>query len=127
MKKNLLFDATGLVDGILDGRGNGIFFTSYNILMELVKREEFNIILYCSAKKAFLFKKAKSLDKNLAKIPLAEYSDIDDAVIYWQELKYNNKIQKESKIKRLHIKMVLTFLKLLSKICYDLDLNEQYK
>ncbi len=63
----------------------------------------------------------------MAKIPLAEYSDIDDAVIYWQELKYNNKIQKESKIKRLHIKMVLTFLKLLSKICYDLDLNEQYK
>ncbi|MEI8129401.1 MAG: glycosyltransferase family 1 protein [bacterium] len=127
MKKNLLFDATGLVDGILDGRGNGIFFTSYNILMELVRREEFNIILYCSAKKAFLFKKAKSLDKNLAKIPLAEYSDIDDAVIYWQELKYNNKIQKESKIKRLHIKIVLAFLKLLSKICYDLDLNEQYK
>ena len=48
MKKiNVLYDASALLN-ILENSSvrSGIFFTAYNILLELLKREEFNIYLY---------------------------------------------------------------------------------
>jgi hypothetical protein len=126
-KVKLLFDISGMIDGIVDGRGNGIFFCGYNLLKELFGRGNLNVMLYCSKEKAYLVEKAKSLNETLAKIPLAEYSDIDDAVIYWEELKYKNKIKNGSKIKRIKIQIILAFLKLLSKISCNILFSSQYQ
>ncbi len=48
-KKNLLFDATVLIDGFLHGGASktGIYFTAYNIFSELLKNSNFNTIIYC--------------------------------------------------------------------------------
>ncbi|MDR1168615.1 MAG: glycosyltransferase family 4 protein [Heliobacteriaceae bacterium] len=50
-KLKLLYDASAIC-GILkrDARRSGLFFTAYNILLELLKRSEFDVELYCCGK-----------------------------------------------------------------------------
>lgn len=48
-KINLLFDATSLLEGLKKTSSrSGIYFVAYNILKELLKRNNFNITLYCN-------------------------------------------------------------------------------
>ena len=47
-KKTLVFDASILAEGLHAMRGrSGIYFTTYNILSELIKLNTFDISLYC--------------------------------------------------------------------------------
>ena len=48
MKKiNVLYDATCICDILTkDSSRSGIFFVAYNVLLELLKREKFNVYLY---------------------------------------------------------------------------------
>ena len=49
MKKKILFDATLIANaGIKNSDRSGIFFAAYNILIELLKRPELEISLYCN-------------------------------------------------------------------------------
>ena len=48
-KKTLLFDASVIAENLHSGRGrSGIYFTTYNILKNLIKSDAFDISLYCS-------------------------------------------------------------------------------
>ena len=57
-KINLLFDAT-VISNALDNNANrsGIFFCAYNILTEMLKREEIEVSLYCDLDRLELLKK----------------------------------------------------------------------
>lgn len=65
-KINLLFDAT-VISYALDKNANrsGIFFSAYNILIEMLKRSDINLSLCCDIERLELLKKIIQDDNNL--------------------------------------------------------------
>lgn len=91
MKKiTLMYDAT-VVCNILtkNSSRSGIFFVAYNVLLELLKREEFNIFLYgCNpAKLQFIIENYHEF----AQCKRYKFSGLDDLVVFLGKLKINNK------------------------------------
>ena len=72
-KINLLFDAT-VISNALDNNANrsGIFFCAYNILTEMLKREEIEVSLYCDLDRLELLKKIVAEDENLKTAKIVE-------------------------------------------------------
>ena len=72
-KINLLFDGT-VISNALDNNANrsGIFFCAYNILTEMLKREDIEISLYCDMDRLELLKKIASCDENLKTAKIVE-------------------------------------------------------
>lgn len=120
-KINVLFDATSVIDGILDRRGNGIFFASYNILISLAKSEELNVILFCESKRINDLKEAAKLDKNLANLSLAKFSLIDSLIAYRYE------IREQKDFIHQFQKIILTPVKIIKLIKNKLNLNKEYE
>lgn len=123
---SILFDVSEIVDGIVSKEGNGVFFASYNILMELLKQSNLKVSLYCSSEKAIALKEAVSKDKNLANVPIINFSDclkLESTILNFEKLKYKNKQENESKIVRFFIKTTLDLLKLIKK--FSLKFNNK--
>ena len=75
-KINLLFDGT-VISNALDNNANrsGIFFCAYNILTEMLKREDIEVSLYCDLDRVELLKKIVSEDENLKTVKIVEPSN----------------------------------------------------
>lgn len=118
-KLSILFDISGIIDGIANNKGNGIFFASYNILLEMSKQENMDIKLYCSLDKFCIMEKALKLDKILTAIPridFREFLKIESLIIHFEKLKYENSENNGNKIVRVFIKTGLNFLKIIKAI-----------
>jgi len=69
-RTNMIFDATVIANALSkDGGRSGIFFVAYNLLTEMLKREDLNIILYCESSRKVDLKKVLNND-------FYQYSDI---------------------------------------------------
>ena len=113
MKKlTMLYDAT-VVCNILtkNSSRSGIFFVAYNVLLELLKREEFNIFLYGDN-----IVKLQNVIENydeLAKCKRYRFSFLDDIIIFLSNLKKKNK----KKLFYIFLSILLSlFISVLKKI-----------
>lgn len=116
MKKiNVLYDAT-VVCNILKNNSarSGIFFVAYNVLLEFLKRDEFNIFLYAD-------------DGGKLEYIIKNYSEFSDCKIYkyslFQDLcnyvfykKIDSKLNKKHFFAKLFWHILTFFLKFLDKI-----------
>ncbi len=126
MKKkiNVLFDATVLANNFnKDGSRTGIFFVACNILIELLKRPELKVNLYCDTKQLYGLIGLIDSDKRFKNTEIFKYSKLECSVAYFEWLKYKNKVNKESKIVRVVIKAILNFLKSISEQRRKLNIN----
>lgn len=127
-KINVLFDATILENGVAKSAArSGIYFVAYNILLELIKRDEFNIELYCAPDKLHKIQEFIKADENLCKLKVAEYSKLDNLLSHWEFLKYKNKKNKENKIIRVGIKTILNCIKFIHENKYKFNKNNEYQ
>lgn len=125
---NVLFDATILANSLKkDGGRTGIFFVAYNVLLELLKRKELKVKLYCDTKQLYGLIGLLSSDKKLKGAELFEHSKLERTVAYFEWLKYKNKVNKENKIVRVIIKTTLNVLKYISELRHKLNLNFGFK
>ena len=113
MKKlTMLYDAT-VVCNILtkNSSRSGIFFVAYNVLLELLKREEFNIFLYGDN-----IVKLQNVIENydeFVKCKRYRFSFLDDIIIFLSDLKKKNK----KKLFYIFLSMFLSlFISVLKKI-----------
>ena len=104
-KINLLFDGT-VISNALDNNANrsGIFFCAYNILLEMLKRSDIELYLYCDLDRLELLKKIIVNDKNLKSAKIIE----PENYFYGQASKLAYKKQTSKKrIKRAFIGEIL--------------------
>jgi len=126
VKKRILFDSTILINGTLNTSArSGVYFVCYNILKELIKRNEFEVTLYCDKSKSYLVIDTINSDEILKNVPFIKYSKLDNIIIDWESKKYKNKINKGNKIIRVGIKTILNLLKLFLKVKNKLNLNKE--
>lgn len=115
-KINVLFDATVLENGCSNTAArSGIFFVAYNILLELLHRNELEIQIYCHPSKLHKLKELCDADGNLVDLKFAKYSKLDSMIAHFEFLKYKNKKNKENKIVRVGIKTVLNIIKFINE------------
>ncbi len=119
MKKiNVLYDATTICNILTNNSSrSGIFFVAYNVLLELLKREEFNIYLY-------------SENPLKLKQVINEYKEFSKCRIYKSHLDFYldflTKAKSKNKIARFLYKLQSSLLKRLYKIYfkYIVSLND---
>lgn len=112
MKKiKLLYDAS-MIHRIAEGSKyrSGIFFVAYNVLVELLKNENLEIKFYCDLENKFLLNNALKSHSELKNCEIINYSKYDSIIYTFEKLKYENKINKGSKIQRGFIKTILKIL-----------------
>lgn len=127
-KTNVLFDVGILEHGCnLSVARSGIYFVAYNILLELLKRDDINLNFYCEHNE--MPKLVEAIDKNLTFIDIKNFklSTMDRIVIYFEKLKYLNKKKKGNKILRVFIKTLLNLSKTVLKLKLKLGFNKDYK
>lgn len=111
MKKiTMLYDAT-IVCNILENNflRSGLFFVAYNVLLELLKRDEFNIYLY--AEDSCKLQKVIKSYPEFKKCKLYKYSNFDKLISYFSELKSKNKRNNGNKIFRLFTGLLISLIK----------------
>lgn len=127
-KINVLFDATVLENGANKSAArSGIYFVAYNILLEMIKRKELEVKLYCNPSKLHKVAEIINEDENLANLQIAEYSKLDKLISRWEFLKYSNKQKKGNKIVRVFIKTTLNLLKFIYDNKNKLNFVNEYK
>jgi len=127
-KLNLLYDASVLINGAKNSTArSGVYFVAYNLLLEMLKREDLSVKIYCYPKYRHLLDEVINNDENLKNLSIAKYSKIDKMVIHFEYLKYQNKQQKNSKIVRVAIKTLLNCFKFISEIGNTYKINQEYK
>lgn len=115
MKKiTLMYDAT-VVCNILtkNSSRSGIFFVAYNVLLELLKREEFNIFLYGDN-----IVKLQNVIENydeFAKCKRYRFSFLDDTIIFLSDLKKKVKKKSFNIFSRMFLSLFISFLKKINK------------
>ncbi|MDD3436974.1 MAG: glycosyltransferase family 1 protein [Candidatus Gastranaerophilales bacterium] len=125
---NVLFEASVLTNGLLMAPArSGIYFVAYNVLIEMLKRDNLKLKFFCSPDKKHLVKKLINSDENLKNISFIEYSNSDKLIEYFEILKYNNKVNKSNKILRVLIKAALNMFKTLSRLLCKLNFQEYKK
>ena len=111
-KIKLLFDGT-VISNALDNNANrsGIFFCAYNILVEMLKRSDIELSLYCDLNRLELLKNIAAKDENLKSAKIIEPSNY----FYKKAVKLAYKKQNTPKgIKRALIGAVLSIFKKLA-------------
>lgn len=127
-KIKLLYDATNLEYGLQNTPArSGIYFVVYNVLLEMLKREEFEVTLYTDFGAAYLVNEAIKTDNALAGAQIIKHSALNKLIIYFESLKYKNKIHNKSKLVRVLIKTILNLLKLMAKIKTLLNVDQYNK
>lgn len=115
MKKlTMLYDAT-VVCNILtkNSSRSGIFFVAYNVLLELLKREEFNIFLYADN-----IVKLQNVIENydeFAKCKRYRFSFLDEIIIFLSDLKKKNKKKLFHIFSSLFLLLFICILKKINK------------
>lgn len=130
MKKkiNLLFDATILMNGANNAPArSGVYFVAYNILLEMLKSGNFEITFYYDKSKTTEIKKLLNSNEIFKQIPILQDTKIGKLITHFEELKYKNKDNKESKIVRVFIKTGLNILNLVYDFKIKLGLNKEYE
>lgn len=127
-KINVLFDAGVLANGTINAAArSGVYFVVYNILLEMLKRKELEVSLYCDKSKAHIVLDIIKADDKLKDLPIAEYSKLDNSIAKFELLKNENKVNKGNKMLRVWIKTALNFLKLVSDVKNNLKFNDEYE
>lgn len=112
-KLNLLFD-TGVLKNISERSPSrsGIFFVTYNLLLEFIKSNKFNIFFHCDARNCVIFYDAVAdLDCfNNCKI-YPSFNFIEKAISRTYADLAKNKAGKKSKVKKFILKTKMIFLK----------------
>lgn len=127
-KLNVLYDASELINGAESTAArSGIYFVVYNILVELLKRDNINLFVYSNTKNFHYTQNVIRNDEKLKNAKIIKYSKLDEKIANLEKLKFLNKANKESKIKRVAIKIVLLALKVFAEISLRLDFNNPYK
>lgn len=128
-KINVLFDATVLENGVAKSAArSGVYFVAYNILLELLKRNELQVSLYSDTSIAHLVFEIIKSDPKLKNVVFEKYSILDKLIIKWELLKYRNKVEKGNKILRVGIKTILNCLKFISDVNNKLNIvDESYE
>lgn len=130
-KLNLLFD-TNVIKNISDKSSarSGIFFTTYNLLLEFIKSDKFNIYFYSDSKNYALFSDIVKNFKNLNSCKIySNLNFIEKNISRIYALLGKNKSGKKSKVKKYILKTKLLFLKFimlfvkLKRIIYPLKQN----
>lgn len=115
MKKiTLMYDAT-VVCHILtkNSSRSGIFFVAYNVLLELLKRDEFNIFLYGDN-----IIKLQSIIENydeFSKCKRYRFSFLDDIIIFLADLKKKSKKKSFNIFSRMFLSLFIFVLKKINK------------
>lgn len=115
MKKiTLMYDAT-VVCNILtkNSSRSGIFFVAYNVLLELLKRDEFNIFLYGDN-----IVKLQNVIENydeFAKCKRYRFSFLDEIIIFLSDLKKKGKKKSFNIFSRMFLSLFISFLKKINK------------
>lgn len=123
MKKiTMLYDAT-IVCNILENNflRSGLFFVAYNVLLELLKRDEFNIYLY--AEDSCKLQKVIKNYPEFKKCKIYKYSNFDKLISYFSELKSKNKRNNGNKIFRLFTGLLISLIKRLKFGYFKLTLR----
>lgn len=110
-KVKLLYDAS-MIHRIAEGskHRSGIFFVAYNVLLELIQKENIDLKLYCDLENKFLLENAIKNHSGLKECDIIRYSKYDEIIYKFEKLKYENKKYKKSKINRAFIKIILKIL-----------------
>lgn len=126
-KLKILYDATILSYYFeKNGGRSGIFFTTYNILKELLNHPEIEVTLYCDYKRIWYMDKLMKTDKFLAKSKLLEGKDICNSLIaLFTHLIF--KYQKNDTTKDNLYKKVIRFIAYRSFHIYDKFKKENQK
>lgn len=123
MKKlTMLYDAT-MVCNILEKNflRSGLFFVAYNVLLELLKRDEFEIYLY--AEDSYKLQKVIKSYSEFKKCKLYKYSNFDKLISYFSELKSNNKRNNGNKIFRMFEGLFVSLFKRLKFAYFKFSLK----
>ncbi len=93
MKKvNLLYDATVVCNILLrDSSRSGIFFVAYNVLLEFLKRPEYEVYLY--AEDLIKLKEVIDTYPEFSNCKIYKFSRVQDWVSFFRNLKNQNKQQ----------------------------------
>lgn len=92
---------------------SGIFFVAYNLLVELMKNDNFDVELYCDLQFKYFLEETIKKHEEFKNCKIITYSKYDKIIKYLTKLKYENKKDKRFLIFRPLIKMSLNiFLKL---------------
>ena len=127
-KINVLFDATVLANGVgKSAARSGVYFVAYNILLEMLKREELNVSIYCNLDKIHQVIKSINSDENLVNISMFKNTKLGNLIGYWETVKYENKVNKGNKIVRVFIKTILNFFKFIFDVKNKLNMNHEYE
>lgn len=100
MKKvNLLYDAT-IVCNIMakNSSRSGIFFVAYNVLLEFLKRPEYNVYLY--ADDLIMLRKLVETYPEFAGCKIYKFSFLQEWVAFFRNLKNENKLNQGSSFLR---------------------------
>lgn len=100
MKKvNLLYDATVVCNILLrDSSRSGIFFVAYNVLLEFLKRPEYEVYLY--AEDLTKLKEVINSYPEFSSCKIYKFSFLQDWVSFFRDLKNKNKQRKGSSLLR---------------------------
>lgn len=124
-KKIMLFNATILVEGVLDDSSrDGIYFVAYNILKEFIKTNLFEIYFYCEPKYAAQFGKALCEDlKEFKNIKIMNMNLVKSSIFFLNKINhYNNKYKKLKQankhkyIRRFYTKLKRGIFSLMNKL-----------
>lgn len=130
MKKkiNVLYDGSVLENGLENAAArSGVFFVAYNILLEMLKRDELNVTVYCDPAKNHLVSEFVKNNDLLKDLNFIKYSKLDELIEKFKKIKYYNKYNNGSKIVRFFIKLFLNLLKLIKNVINTLNLDSSYK
>lgn len=122
-KINLLFDAT-IISNALDNNASrsGIFFCAYNILIEILKREDVNLKLYCDIDRIEILKKIISKDLNLVNVEIVESKNL----FYKLAVKFAYEKQHSKGIKKTINRIILSICKKILKDDVDYSQFSHY-
>ena len=125
-KIRLLYDAAYICN-ILDKNSHrsGIFFVAYNVLLELLKHDEFDVWLYAAGDEARL-KEVINKYKEFAGCKIYKSTFLEKQVNFWGDLKYKNKVNKQNKLLRLLIIIVWNIIRKINEIYLKLNCKNLY-
>lgn len=125
-KIRLLYDAAYICN-ILDKNAHrsGIFFVAYNVLLQLLKHDEFDIWLYGGGDEVRLAEVIKNY-KEFADCKIYKSTFLEKQVNFWGDLKYKNKVNKQSKIMRLLIIIIWNITRKINELYLKLNYKNLY-
>lgn len=117
-KIKVLYDANLILNDLDKSAGrSGIFFVAYNVLVEMLKRDDLNLELYCEPEYYYRLKEYIMSEPSLSSAKMSDnLSFIEKTLSNFEYKKYYNKINRESKITRVFIKLGIFVLRTLCKI-----------